>query len=63
MNAWGRVGRWRRPGNECSGGRSGGVDNVSGCLVCGLGSQCESYVCLYSGIVGTSETVLYDSNT
>lgn len=39
------------------------MDNVSTCRICGLGSQCESYMCLYSGIVGTSETVLYDSHT
>lgn len=60
----GRVGRRRRPGNECSGWeKEVGMENVSTCRICGLGSQCESYMCLYSGIVGTSETVLYDSHT
>lgn len=64
VNAWGRVGRQRRPGNECSGWEKVvGMENVSACRICGLGSQCESYMCLYSGIAGTSETVLYDSNT
>lgn len=33
-------------------GEGGGVENVSTCCICGLGSQCESYVCLYSGVVG-----------